>query len=168
MKKSNFLIYIIVLSVLFSCKTTENYDRLTSDDCLIAIPTGIKTPKGTKLARTYYIEVSDLDSKIPIPHNSSDYIYIKIKKDNHSIISLNSKVTNDDYTGKSSNYDMNIQLPYLPGEVIIADFKVFQKIERAESGGYLSNAYMSTISDKEKERVLVDIKKKPELSSWFK
>lgn len=156
----------ILLLLLTGCKTTVSYKKLTSDDCIVVIPTETITPRGKSMARTYYLKVSNINRRIPIPKGSMDYILIKIRKDNHKIISMTSKITDPGYVGQDSAESMNLQLPYTPGEVVVANFKIIQKMEETGSNSFTSWGYMVPTEDGDKNRVSKIVGKDPLLNSW--
>ncbi len=167
MRNLKIILILAVMVQLISCSTISNKEKLTSDDCMVLIPVGVDRPVGTHTARTYTLHVSGLDKSIKISKKAVGYIEVKIRRDSQDIIALKSKITDSNFTGKSSNDEMFKDLPYSPGQVVACDFRIIQKMEEVAPNRYISSIDFKPVSADEQKELVNKFMSQPANASWF-
>ncbi len=172
MKIIRLIIIVLISFAAASCITSSVPVRITSDDCLVLIKTEIENPENLTLARTFKLSVSGFDAPFKVRNTADAFIAVKIRTDDVKIISVSSDVTSEGFRGDSTDVELNIPLPYEPGEVVAADFK-FVQFYFTSSGRQSSEKSITVSTDfkipsaEEKAELVKDVKSMEEYISWI-
>lgn len=119
---------------LVSCASIDHpTQRLTSDDCLVIIPTTLVNNYQLPTARDYFFHFSNYPSSIKVIKDSKSYIAISVNRDDVLLLKLTSNIGENSVTGKEFKQELSIPLPYKRGEVIVADFTFEQVLTRIDA-----------------------------------
>jgi hypothetical protein len=153
--------------ILHSCVSAPGLERLTSDDCIVLIPTVINNPDKVGVSRSFYISFSDDRRALETKKADEDYIAVFTREAGLRLTGVNSQVTGDRAFGDSSNDDVERTLPYEPGSVIVADFTFFVSISKKGPSETLSSWSIVETKPEIKERCLKKFKKTKGSTSWY-
>ncbi len=156
---------IAFLFLMISCTSIDYSQKLTSDDCMVLIPVGLDKSAGTVAARSYTITIPGLEKPVEIPKVRNGYIPVKIRRDSQDIEALKSSVSNRNFSGKSTSDEIFQELPYEPGQVVVCDFRIVQKIEKVGNSNYDSVNFLP-VTEKEMESIQEDFLSQEINASW--
>ncbi len=159
---------ILVLSLLVaSCATAPSYERMTSDDCLVLVPTVIVNPEKISSARNYYLAVSDGRKPLEVKKNDMDFLVLLVREKGIRLTGISSNVSADKATGDSFKQGLNLLLPYERGKVLVADFTFSQTLKRESASRILT--YWGFIDTKADVRAscIEMFKRTKAAATWF-
>ena len=150
--------------VLSACQTGAQYEKVSSSDCLVLVPSTLINQEGGPVLRKYYLELND-GQVIKVPENKRSFIPIIISQEDVYVISIVSKL--DDYVvGEATKRPMNLQLPYVSGKAVVSDATFVQEIIKKDAYSYVTRAgFINTTSDQKAETMEL-FRKKKYSESW--
>lgn len=117
-----------LVGLLVGCATTSPYERLTSDDCLVLVPTQLSNPDNAPLARRYVLHF-DRGPDRRVENVREGYVLVPIREFCR-LTGLSSSVASDEATGEAFEVRISQDLPYRPGELLVADFTFRQTVKK--------------------------------------
>jgi hypothetical protein len=162
MKKNLFAIAAIALSLAACASIPEPKDP---SECLVIIKTELKNRSGAPERRTFSLGLSVGDKSYSIPNQPSSYVAIVIREPSVKIIRIRSAV-NEGSSGRSSNSETFVPLPYKAGYAVVSGIGFCHNIESA--GGNSSTSWLETTTVREDERaeLLEQLAKDGKLKGW--
>jgi len=155
------------LILLSSCASAPSLERLTSDDCLILIPTTVRSDSDAVIGRKYYFILNESDEKLPISTEKLAYVPIFTRHPGLKISRLTSSVSSN-FEGSSSNDELfGMNLPYEPGKVVVYSKMVVYTIKKTGANSYTSQINMVKTDDQTKKQTLdLFFSKDEDAASW--
>lgn len=136
---------------------------LSSDDCLVLVPTKMMNPDAIPMARKYRLLIGKKEYRIS--EAKEDYVAILVHGPT-AITGLSSKVEAEGFRGESFQVKLAIDLPYRPGEVVVADRTFLFSLEKVGDRSYMSRSdFVDTASDVS-QRVLKAFKGSSAAKTW--
>lgn len=162
------LLWVTLALLLASCASQITYERLTSEDCLVLIPTEIISTGGMQLTRDYFLNFSDGQKKRKISKVRNDLIPVLIRSDSVTISSISSSISpgGHNVVGGETSYPLDLALPYVPGKVIVFEYTFAQSYEKPDETHVLSRWGFTATPELKKQDYLADFFARPESSSW--
>ncbi len=171
MIKFAFTVLALVALVVMipACASQATYDRVTSEDCLVLIPTEIVSTDGLNLTRDYYLHFSDGQAKRKISKVKNDLIPVLIQSDGVSITMVSSSVSSGgqhNVVGGTYECPVDLKLPYDPGKVIVYEYSFLQSYAKVDGSSFQSRwGFNKTPGDK-MEFHMSEFLSRPEAQSW--
>jgi len=154
---------LLVLSVLIATSCATYPERYSSDECLVVIKAVLVNPDGLPQGRNYYFMLSNGESTKSI---SGGYLAFKTQGPEVKLVGIASSVSSE-YTGNSSRNEIEIPLPYSPGEVVVADFVFVHDFRRQDSSTVVSSFKFRRIESGEASALINALREKKEYASWW-
>lgn len=158
------LLIVLVGAVATSCATIDPNERLTSDDCLVLIPTTMNNTSGANASR-YYVVTVDNGVDLAVKNGDLGYLAIVIRKP-QSLVSLASSVSGDRVTGNSTKHQIHLDLPYRPGEIVVFPEIFSQSMVKVSETGYQTSWDFVPLSEHIRAKVLDQFWASSRSSSW--
>ncbi len=163
----NKLIVLFSAIFLFAGCTTFAPEKVTPDDCLVVIKTTFENPKKHPILRNYYLNFSNIYDKKMISKKKEDYMLIVIDNDQTTIESVYTKIIGGNTTGNTTGWDVDIPLPYKPGELVVADFCFIQTITKNGPNSYTTDGDFYILDKEERDQILTSYSNMEEFQDWF-
>jgi hypothetical protein len=162
--KSIFSIFLLITLILAvgSC-ATRFPERYSSDECLVIVSTALENPTGLPVGRKYAFKLAD-GTFVQI--GDKKFVAFKVFGPGMTIERISSRVESE-YIGDSSRDKVDIPLPYIPGEVVIADYEFIHKLSRKDERTILSDTSFRTIDPGVAERLLGKLRAEDGYATWF-
>jgi|GEM_PF-3417515 len=163
------LFCISLALMVASCASQESYERVTSEDCLVLIPTEIISTDGLQIARDYYLHFSDGQKKRKISKVKNELLPIIVRSEGVSISSISSSVSSGgqhNVVGGTSEFPLDLALPYVPGKVVVYEYTFVQSYTKVDGTSFQSRWGFNNTQELKKQDYLADFIKRPESSSW--
>lgn len=161
-------IILFTLAVFLLASCTSVPEKLSSDDCLVIMKTTVTKEKDSyKAGRSYSLKISNNDDWVKIAKDKDSFIYFVINNEDDYIEAMKSYVIGHNMSGRNSEFPVEIDLPYEPGKLIIADIGFDLKITYESSGTFMNEPGIFKLSEEEKEKLLRKIQGRGDFSSWF-
>jgi hypothetical protein len=172
MNKFGMLVIFAILAFLASCATTAsppNYfpPKKTSDDCLVLIHTTIVNKDHVPVARQYNFKISSGYATMTASQDSDSFMIVFVRESGVKIVGITSEVNGYKITGDSLDEPLDIDLPYKPGEVVVADFTFVQTLEKSSENHFISSFEFQGTSDESKAALLEQFRKREGAQSWL-
>jgi len=132
MRRAIVIPAILAACIAVACASGGVPPRETSDDCLVLIRTMVENPSALNNARRYYVTLNDGQKRIKLPDQSKGILAIKIREPGIRIVAISSDVDQSQATGNSFDSDVDLPLPYKPGEIAVADFLFVHKLMKSK------------------------------------
>jgi hypothetical protein len=156
--------------VASSCATSPRIPvRKTSDDCLVLIHTTIMADKDAFRARNYRLKLSDGYPVLQVPKDDNGFIAVRVSGPDTKIVRIESDVPSSAGYGSSESRPLDIDIPWEPGKVIVADFTFTQKFTKELNTNTTWSSWdIIDTSDADKKALLERYRKdkSPEANSW--
>lgn len=116
---------VLALVTLSGCATISPLERMTSDDTVVLVPVQLDNQTSATAARTFYLRFSN-GLRVAAPKTKFGWIALRITAP-VKLVGVDSQVTETNFTGNASAYQLGIDLPYQPGAVVVWD-QTFEQI----------------------------------------
>ena len=163
------LLLAALVSMIASCASQETYERVTSEDCLVLIPTEIVGTDGLQLTRDYFLHFSDGQKRRKISKVKDDLLPVIISGDGVAISSLSSSVSSGgqhNVVGGTTEFPLDLALPYAPGKVVVYEYTFVQSYEKTDGAHYLSRWGFNKTPEEKIPGYLAEFGQRPEAGSW--
>jgi hypothetical protein len=157
--------WTLVLILIFaatSCATTYP-ERYSSDECLVIVSTELINPESLPVGRKYAFRLAD---GTIVSIGEKEFVAFKVYAPGMTIERISSRVESE-YTGNRSQDNVDLPLPYIPGEVVVADYEFVHKLSRKDQSTILSDASFRKIEPGVAERLLVKLRAENGYAAWF-
>lgn len=166
--KMSVLGFTLAVALVFaSCASASSYERMTSDDCLVLLPSTLSNKDGVPTARNYYLQFSDKRKQIKIGKKSDGYILILIRSDDVRITGISSNV-GEGSIGESYAMDLNIPIAYHRGEIVVADYTFEQRLVMINTSSSQSHWNFVETKKEDTAKYLEMFMKTPASKTWQK
>ena len=145
-----------------SC-ATRYPERYSSDECLVVVSTTLDNPKGLPVGRKYSFRLAD---GTIISVAGREFVAFKVYGPGMTIEHISSHVEAE-FQGDSSRDMVDIPLPYIPGEVVVADFEFIHKLSKKDEQTILSETSFRKLPPDGIERLLEKLRSADGYSTWF-
>lgn len=132
MKHTVALFFALV--ILSGCATISPLERMTSDDTVVLVPVQLDNQTSATAARTFYLRFSN-GVRVAAPKTKFGWIALRISAP-VKLVGVDSQVTEANYTGNASAYQLGIDLPYQPGAVVVWDQTFEQTLTQVATNSY--------------------------------
>ena len=167
MKKTLAILLCAAALITTGCVSSSSKQKLSDDESMIVMRAGTyRDNPGAKSGRNYYLHVSDIDEMCSIPGTEDKYIFFKIYNDQAKFDKLMSRMKSG-WSGSPYTNDLDIELPYSPGKLIVLDLRIALELEKVGSSSYQSNVEFYQMNEEEINELMAEIKTDPEFESWF-
>lgn len=153
-----------VLASLVSCATLDPYERMTSDDCLVLIPSTLTNDSGTSAGRTFTMEF-DNGVRAAIKNETLGYLVVHLRFP-IGLVAVNSSVTGERMTGATSRTQYGFTIPYLPGQIVVSSLMFSQTVKKVGEREYMTNWDFVPVPEDVREQVLEAFWKSKEATTW--
>lgn len=164
----------LTLSAAFlaGCASTPSVSQIpakeSADDCLILFPVEVTNKTSTTNPRKYVYEFSGDYGTITLP-NASGFAILLIHEPGVMVTKLKTFVAqNQGAYGNASEYELNINLPYEPGKMIVAPFMFTKRIEATGSGGSTTYTNIVKAEDATVQEILGQAAGQKNAPTWSK
>lgn len=122
-------------------------------------------PQGIATARSYYFDFSDDRPSIEAKDNTG-YMQVFLREPGLKIIRMRSEVTGSGFRGESYYQDLDIELPYEPGRLVIADFAFVQEYAEIGRTTVSADVRFRPIPASERDELRTEFLERPEAAMW--
>lgn len=155
-----------LLAVLVGCASTPASLRLTSDDCLVLIPTRLENPDQAPTARQFSFRLSSGAALASVGQSTVGYVSVLVQGPDVKITGLTSDVRGQNVRGDSWAIDLSAQLPYEPAQVIIWDKTFVHKISKVGDHAFSSDYGFEATTSAVQAAVRADFDKSAAAADW--
>lgn len=125
---------VLAALLAISCASIQNIPpRKTSDECLVLIHTTIMAEHEASRSRVFKLKLSANHPAITVPKYDDGFVMVRISGPEVRIVGIASNVQSPNEYGNSTSAPLDLELPYEPGKVVVADFTFAQKITKNEA-----------------------------------
>ena len=167
MKKILAVLLCVTAILASSCVSSTTKQRLSDDECMIVMRAGTyRDNAGARSGRNYLLHVDEVDKYLNIPSTEDQYVYFKIYNDHTKIDKLIGRMKSG-WEGQPFANDLNIELPYAPGELITLNLRVALELHKVGGSSYSSRVKFYEMTKEELSELSAEIKNNPDFESWF-
>jgi hypothetical protein len=168
MKKSILLVALAAALACAGCATSGSpLERRTSDDCLVLIRTTVRNPDNAPTVRKYEFSLSVEAPALEASNFQEGYMAVLLREPNVKLVMLKSRIQKgSNIRGDSFDQPLDLDLPYKPGEIVVADFVFAQKLVRDSPNEFTTSYEFVNTSDTDRRSILDRFKKTKAAQSW--
>jgi hypothetical protein len=140
--------------------------RKTSDDCLVLIRTVVINTKSLPAGRTYHLSLGSGYATLTVPNDPEGTMIVMVREPGVKIVRVKGEVNRAQFTGDDYDEDLDNDLPYSRGHVVVADFTFTQTLREVGPNRYLSSFDLQPISEEIQGALLKRFHATPGAETW--
>ena len=167
--RKNVVFLLFAVGILFSvvsCQTGPVYEKLSSTDCLVLIPTVVVKDANTEILRYFKFHLSDGTTR-RVWNKPNDVIQVYMTEPGLRLTGISSHVDTN-ALGNHHESELDLELPYKPGKVIVSDYTFMQRQEKINDGRYQSSIGFIETTPEQRQKSMDMFRKMSHSASWLK
>lgn len=160
---------LVAALLLGACASPRMPQKTSDQDCIVAIRTAVVNDYGDRDAFILKLYVSNYKHPITLRTGKS-YVFIKVQQPGEMLTKLTMDVdVNQGYVGKSTSRDLDIELPYRAGALLVANVAVYKTIavSRNNLEHWVDVDYgIRTLGEAEVKAIGEELRKEKQAAAW--